>query len=412
MEGVNNHVSQPNGRPLNSEPYGNYVKKGISKPVFIACLAVMGMAGYFVGTNSSFILSTLRGMKSTTDTIDLSSVQETYQLLKANYDGALDVQKLIDGASRGLTEAAGDRYTVFMDQEETSKFEDDLSGHVSGIGAALGARAGRTAIVRTIPGSPAEQAGLKAGDIIISVNDESVKDQAADQIVTKIRGQSGTSVKVTIKRGEEVKDFTITRANVSDPSVRSEIRDSIGILTITRFDKDTADKAREVALQFKQQNVKAVILDLRDDGGGYASAGRDVAGLWLKNQVVFTERHGEAVTGTERSGSSAPLEGIKTIVLVNGGTASASEIVAGALQEYGVATLLGEKTFGKGSVQQVLNLAGGRTLKVTIAKWYTPKGKNITKEGITPDKSVSMVAADVEAGRDPQLDAALLELAQ
>lgn len=412
MEGFNNHVSQPNGRPLNSEPYGNYVKKGISKPVFIACLAVMGMAGYFVGTNSSFILSTLRGMKSTTDTIDLSSVQETYRLLKANYDGTLDAQKLIDGASRGLTEAAGDRYTIFMDQEETSKFEDDLSGHVSGIGAALGTRTGQTTIVRTIPNSPAEQAGLKAGDIIIGVNDESVRDQAADQIVAKIRGQSGTSVKVTIKRSEEVKDFTITRADVSDPSVRSEVRDGIGVLTITRFDRDTADKAREVALQFKQQNVKAVILDLRDDGGGYASAGRDVAGLWLKNQVVFTERQGEAVTGTERSGSGAPLEGVRTIVLVNGGTASASEIVAGALQEYGAATLLGEKTFGKGSVQQVLNLDGGRTLKVTIAKWYTPKGKNITKEGITPDKTINMVKADIDAGRDPQLDAALVELAQ
>lgn len=397
----------PSGTPDN---WG--VKKGISKPLFVVCLAAMGVAGYFVGSNSDYILATLKGVKSTTDTIDLSSVQETYRLLKANYDGTLDTQKLIDGASRGLTAAAGDRYTVFMDKEETSKFNDDLSGHVSGIGAALGTRSGQTTIVRTIPSSPAEQAGLKAGDIIVGVNGENVKDQSADQIVTKIRGQAGTSVKVTVLRGDETKEFTITRADVSDPSVRSEVKDGIGILTITRFDKDTADKAREVALQFKQQNVKAVIVDLRDNGGGYASAGRDVAGLWLKDQIIFTERQGGTITGTERSGGSAPLQGVKTIVLVNGGTASASEIVAGALQENGAATLLGEKTYGKGSVQQVLNLANGGTLKVTIARWYTPKGKNITQEGITPDKAVAMEKADIDAGRDPQLDAALAQLNQ
>lgn len=372
----------------------------------------MGIAGYFVGNNSSYLMATVRGIKTANDTIDLSAVQDTYRLLKANYDGTLDVQKLIDGASRGLTAAAGDRYTVFMDKDETTDFQNSLTGHVSGIGAALGARSGKTTIVRTIPNSPAEQSGLKAGDILVGVNDESVIDQTADQIVTKIRGQSGTSVKVSVKRGEELKEFTITRAEVNDPSVRSEIRNGVGILTITRFDQDTADKAREVAMQFVSQNVKAVVLDLRDNGGGYANAGRDVAGLWLKNQVIFTERHDTTVTGTEKSGDSAPLAGMKTTVLVNGGTASASEIVAGALQENGAATLLGEKTFGKGSVQQVINLNDGRTLKVTIAKWYTPKGKNITKEGITPNQTVAMVAADVDAGRDPQLDAALAGLNQ
>lgn len=387
-------------------------KKGISRSVFIVGLAIMGVLGYFAGSNSNYLAATLTGVKSSNETIDLSSVQETYRILKANYDGALDTQKLIDGASRGLVAAAGDRYTVFMDQEESSKFADDLSGHVSGIGAAIGTRANQTTIIRTIPNSPAEQAGLKTGDIVLAVNDEVMKDQTVDQVVTKIRGQAGTSVKVTIKRSDEIKDFTIIRAEVNDPSVRSEVKNGVGILTITRFDKDTADKAREAALQFKQQNVTAVVLDLRDNGGGYANAGRDVAGLWLNNQIIFTERQGEKITGTERSGGSAPLMGVKTVVLVNGGTASASEIVAGALQESGAATLVGEKTFGKGSVQQVINLADGCTLKVTVAKWYTPKGKNITKEGITPDNTVSMTAADTDAGRDPQMDAAVGSLGQ
>lgn len=406
MEGatelVVNQQQQPAPAAHNPKP-----KQGISKPLFIVSLAVMAAVGYLVGSNSAQLLSYVTGVKVANDSVDLSSVEETYKLLKANYDGTLDTQALIDGASRGLVAAAGDKFTVFMDAKETQAFKDDLSGQVTGIGAAIGTRSSETTLVRIIPNSPAEQAGLKAGDILVAVNGEAVKGMPVDQVVDKIRGQSGTSVKITITRGQDTKDYTITRAQVSDPSVRAEVRDNVGILTITRFDTDTADLARKAALDFKQQNVKAVILDLRDNGGGYATAGRDVAGLWLANQTIFTERQGSTIVDTERSTGDAPLAGVKTIVLVNGGTASASEIVSGALHEAGAATLLGEKTYGKGSVQQVIDLAGGRTLKVTVAKWYTPKGNNINGTGFTPDKVVPMTTDDVNAGRDPQLDAAI-----
>lgn len=381
-------------------------QKGIGPATFVVSLALMGIVGFILGTRSDFIMAYLQGSKTSGETLDLSSVQTTYQRLIANYDGDVDKQKLIDGASRGLTAAAGDRYTVFMDKQEADEFNKDMTGEVSGIGAEIGVRTDQPTIIRTLPDSPAEKSGIKAGDVIIGVNDESVKDAAPDAVATKIRGEPGTSVKVSVMRDKELQEFTITRAKISNPSVRWEVRDGVGIITMNRFDNESASRTRQAANEFKAQGVKAVVLDLRDNGGGYLDAARDVASIWLDNKVIVTEKKGDTVTGTEKSKGTPVLNGVKTIVLVNGGSASASEIVAGALQEYEAATLVGEKTFGKGSVQQIITLADGRILKVTIARWYTPKGKNITKEGITPDKSVTMTAADTNEGKDPQMDAA------
>lgn len=385
---------------------------GISKSLFIVCLALMGVVGFVIGTRSDLIMAYLQGVKISGDTLDLSSVQATYQHLKANFDGELDDKALIDGASRGLTAAAGDRYTVFMDRQEAEAFNKDLSGEVSGVGAEIGVRADQPTIIRTLLDSPAAKAGLQAGDVIVGVNNESTKDATPDAVASQIRGEAGTSVKLNIIRGTELKEFTIVRARINNPSVRWEIKDGVGVITMGRFDNESASLARQAANEFKSQNVKQVVLDLRDNGGGYLDAARDVASLWLNDKVIVTERRGGTVTGTEKSRGTPVLDGIKTVVLVNGGSASASEIVAGALQEYGAATLVGEKTFGKGSVQQIINLADGRLLKVTIARWYTPKGKNITKEGITPDKLVTMTAADTNEGKDPQMSAALEFLGQ
>lgn len=220
----------------------------------------------------------------------------------------------------------------------------------------------------------------------------------------------GTTVKVVVLRGEEKKDFTITRATVTNPSVRSSVQDSVGILTISRFDSETADLSKRAAQSFKAQGVKGVILDIRDNGGGYITAAQEVAGLWLDDKVVVSERTGGKVTEELKSGGDPILRGLPTVVLVNGSSASASEIVAGALQDHQAATLVGEKTFGKGTVQKVIDLGAGTQLKVTVARWYTPHGKNITKEGISPDQKVELTSEDVNAGKDPQLDAAKTRL--
>jgi carboxyl-terminal processing protease len=391
-------------------------RPGISKNVYFLTIAVTAVIGFVAGTRSSELLGAIApvfGFKVATGTIDLSAIQRTYQQLAANYDGKLDTKALVDGASRGLVAAAGDRFTVFMDAKEASAFSDDLSGNIGGgIGAEIGLRSDKPTILRVLTGNPAEKAGLLAGDVIVAVNDQQTTGWSADKTATSIRGDVGTTVKVMIDRSGSQKEYTVTRATVDNPSVESKVENGIGVLTISRFDDQTGTLARKAAESFKQQGVKGVILDLRDNGGGYVTAAQDVAGLWLSDKLVVSERTNGTTTDQLQSGSDPVLGGLPTVVLVNSNTASASEIVSGALQDYKVATLIGEKTFGKGTVQKVLDLGAGTRLKVTVARWYTPDGKNIDKEGITPSQIVKMSADDVNAGNDPQMTAAQQRLGQ
>lgn len=393
---------------------GRLARTGISKNLYIFTIAATMVIGFVAGTRSNELLGAIApvfGFKVETGTLDLSSVQKTYQQLKANYDGTVDAQKLIDGASRGLVSAAGDQYTVFMDAKEATDFDNDLTGQIGGgIGAEIGVRNEQPTIIRVLTENPAEKAGLKAGDVIVSINDQMTDKWTADKAAAQIRGEVGTTVKVTVLRGEEKKDFTITRATVTNPSVQSSVQDGLGILTISRFDGETADLARRAAQGFKSQGVKGIILDIRDNGGGYLTAAQEVAGLWLDEKLVVSERTGGKVTEELKSGGDPILNGVPTVVLINGGSASASEIVAGALQDHQAAVLVGEKTFGKGTVQKVIDLGAGTQLKVTVARWYTPRGKNITKEGISPNQQVKLTSEDVNTGKDPQLEAAKARL--
>lgn len=381
----------------------------ITKTTLFVSIAMTAIIGFIAGTRSNEIYAAIGpvfGIK-VAGAIDLRSVEKTYQELASNYDGTLDTKKLVDGASKGLVAAAGDRYTVFMDTEESKTFDDDLSGNIGGgVGAEIGLRGDVPTVLRVLADNPAEKAGVRAGDVIAFVNDESTEGWSSEKAASKIRGEVGTTVKVTMIRDGVEKVFTITRATVTNPSVYSSVVDGIGIMTITRFDTETASLARQAANSFKTQGVKGVILDLRNNGGGYLTAAQDVSGLWLDNQVVVSERTNGKVVEELRSGSNTILTGIPTTVLVNGSSASASEIVAGALQDHGAATLVGEKTFGKGTVQKVIDLGMGTKLKVTIARWYTPKGKNITEEGIAPNKEVTLSEDDINAGKDPQLTSA------
>lgn len=389
------------------------IEKGtltLSRATLVLIVGAALLVGFVVGTRGDQILATVGpvlGFKTDTTKLDLSSVEATYEKLEANYDGDLDIQKLVYGANRGMVEAAGDPYTVYMDPDEAEKFNKDLEGDIgAGIGAEIGMRSDRATILRVLPNHPAEKAGVHGGDIIASVNGESAAKWDSDTAAKAIRGEKGTTVKLTVIRNGELKEFTITRDIINNPSVESRVEGNVGIIKISRFDTETGALARKAAESLKAQGVKGVIVDLRSDGGGYLDAARDVAGIWLNNAVVATQRNGNVVISQEKTGSSAILGDVKTVVLVDGGSASASEILAAALRDNGKAKLVGEKTFGKGSVQQMVDLDGGAQLKVTIARWYTPKGINVDEKGLIPEKEVKLTQQDLDADRDPQLDEA------
>lgn len=364
---------------------------------------VVGAASFVAGTRVQQQAAKQSG------NFDTSSLTSLYEKLSEKYDGKLDTNKLIDGAKHGMVDSIGDPYTVYFNQDEKKSFSNDLEGKFEGIGAELAKRNDALIITRTLTDSPAQQAGLLAGDTIVAVNDEVTDGWTVEKAVSKIRGEKGTTVKMTISRGgAEPKEFTITRASVADPSVRTEITaDNIGIIHLTRFgETETTQLMRQAASDFKDRGVKGIVLDLRGNGGGYLMAAQDIASLWLRNKVVVSEKRSGVTVDTLKTRGEAVLEGIPTVVLVNGGSASASEILAGALSDNGAATLVGEKTFGKGVVQDVVDLDDGSSLKVTVASWYTPNGKNISKEGIEPKVKVQMTEADYNASRDPQLDKA------
>lgn len=398
-------------RPTKGPAPTNADKKwSFSPSAFCLIIGLAVIVGFVGGMKSDVIIGAVApafGFKIEVGSLDLTDVQQTYRALRSNFDGNLDKQKLIEGASRGLVDAAGDQYTMYMSKSEAEEFNKDLAGDIGGgVGAEIGLRDNKPTILRTLKNTPAEKSGVLAGDTIIAVNDQLSSSWTVDETVKNIRGQEGTTVKLTVLRDNERKEFIITRAKISAPSVDSRVEGETGILTISRFDEQTAEKARQAVQGFVSQGVKKVVLDLRGNGGGYLTAAQDVAGLWLDSKVVVSERTDGKVTDELKSGNDPILAGIPTVVLVNEGSASASEIVAGALQDHKVARLVGERTYGKGSVQKLLDLRQGAMLKVTVAKWYTPNGKNITKEGITPDKKVELTREDANAGRDPQLDAA------
>ncbi|MBQ6355171.1 S41 family peptidase [Candidatus Saccharibacteria bacterium] len=342
--------------------------------------------------------------------IDWSALDEVYNTLLNDYDGDIDKSAVIEGAKAGLVAALGDPYTEYMTADQASDYQKSLHGEVAeaGIGVVMGKRDDYVRITRTLPDNPAREAGVLAGDIIYKIDGELVYHLESDEIAKKLRGDAGTKVSLTVIRGKEEKTFELTREKINNVSADITYNGDTAVILTTRFDTDTGTIIEKEAQNFAEKGIKKVILDLRDNGGGYVSAAQDLASLWIDGEVVCTQKSKfGSSTSSYASHGKAVLKDMETVVLVNGSTASASEIVAGALKDYGKATIVGEKTYGKGVVQALKNLSNSTLLKVTTAHWYTPNGTSIDQTGIAPDKEVKRTWDDINSDKDPQLDAAL-----
>ena len=378
--------------------------------VIVACVAIL-ITGFIVGLNWERIstqFSPYLGFK-TTKSLDWGDLDEVYTELTKKYDGEVSKADVIEYAKKGIAASVKDPYTVYMSSNEASDFYKSLHGEVgAGIGVVIANRDGYVRIVRVLPDNPASRAGVLAGDIIYKVNDEEVYSEDANDIATKLRGTAGTSLKLTVVRDSQEISFDLTREEINNVSAYVDYKDDTAIISVTRFDNDTGEIIKKMASEFKDKGIKKVILDLRDNGGGYVSAAKDLLSLWLDSKAVIIQKSVHTPDETIYAAhGQAILSDMKTIVLTNGSTASASEIVAGALKDYNKATIVGEKTYGKGVVQSLIELSGNSLLKVTTAHWYTPNGSSINGSGITPDNEIVRSYDDINTGRDPQLDAAL-----
>ncbi|MEI7758605.1 MAG: S41 family peptidase [bacterium] len=382
-----------------------------SKIMILLTFVIVYLLGVNVG-NGNIGLGTGKPLnEQLSSKIDYSSVNQLYELLRNNYDGKLNNSQVLDGLKTGLANSTNDPYTEYFSPSQTTDFNNQLNESFSGIGAEMGKNDNnQIIIVSPISGFPADKAGLHAKDIITAINGESTSAMSVDTAVGKIRGPANTNVKLDIIRGgNQQLTFNIKREKITLPSVKSKTLDgNIGYISINQFTQDTNSLATKAAQQFKSQNVKGIVLDLRGNPGGLVDAAVGVCNLWLKSgQMIMQEKKGNQVINTYTAdGANNILNGIPTVVLVDGGSASASEITAGALHDNNAATIVGEKSFGKGVVQQIFNLSGGAEAKITVAKWYRPNGKNIQHVGITPDKNVTNTKDQVSAGTDSQLDTA------
>lgn len=406
-------MSSTPSEPINSPKQPLVTGKRVG---LIAAGVALFVFGLFVGQGRI----NLTGQPTTVNTnlstkIDYSQLDELYSTLRQNFNGELTDQKVLDGLKHGMAASTGDPYTDFMTAKEAQDFSGSLQGTISGIGAKLELDDDKNVVIAApLAGSPAEAVGLRAKDIIVSIDDKSAYGLSVNEAVKKVRGDKGTKVKLTVVRNKsEQLSFTITRDTIKIPSVVIKTLDDgkIGYIQVSQFSDDTDELAQKAAATFKSDGVSKIILDLRDNPGGEVTTAVNLSSLWLKQgDTIVQQRRGTTVTDTQVATAVNTLAGLPTVVLLNAGSASASEITALALRDNGAATVIGETSYGKGVVQQLFPFSDGSSLKVTVAKWYSPKGTNIDKKGIKPDEEVKMTEEAYKNGTDLQLDAAVMYL--
>ena len=385
-------------------------------PVIVVSLAL----GFFVGTEFQKAQEPDSGLRELINrdsgqpaTVDFSLFWDAWNLIHEKYVDRLelDTQEMVFGAIEGMIKSVGDPFTVFLKEEQSKRLQEDISGEFAGVGIEIGLRDDILTVIAPLKDTPADRAGLLAGDKITAIDGESTSGISIEEAVSKIRGRRGTKVVLTISRKkdgkEEVSDFKITREKIKVPTVKWEVKDSkIGYIQLFSFNQIAKDEFDKALDELKKQGAdNKLILDLRNNPGGLLDLAIDISSYFLEpGQVVVIEDFGNGQKDELKTRSNNQLKNAKIVILINKGSASASEIVAGALHDNRGVKLIGEKTFGKGSVQQVEKLRFRTALKVTVAKWLTPKGTEINGKGIEPDIAVQ---PNEDLKKDPAMDKAI-----
>ncbi len=346
--------------------------------------------------------------------LDFAKFWDVWQTVKDRYvkEPPSD-SKMFYGAIEGMVASLNDPYSVFFDPDLAKKFSQDLEGTFDGIGAEIGIRNDQVTIIAPLPGTPADRAGLKAGDRILEIDGTDTTGMMLEDAVSRIRGPRGTSVDLLVGREglKEPKKFAVVRDTITVDPVKWKIVTKggkhIAVITLSHFNDVTAPKFADAVRAALLENPAGFVIDLRNNPGGYLESSVNLAGAWIPRETVVTERFSDGKEQKYIAPDGGKLADMRTIVLINEGSASASEILAGALKDTGKATIVGEKSYGKGSVQDYMTYEDDSALKLTVALWYTPKGNSIDKQGITPDVEVKMTPEDINADKDPQMDAAV-----
>lgn len=402
---VGSPAPAPSGRKAHAKPN---VAMMLFGGIFIFVLGLAVGSGRLEFLSTQF--SSSGRSSSAPNKLNYSQLDQLYRTIRDNYDGNISEESILDGIKHGMAESTGDPYTEYMSKKEAAEFSGDLQGTFSGIGAKLELDKEKNVVIAApLVGSPAEAAGLRAKDVIAAIDGKTTSGLSLNDAVKKIRGERGTKVKLGIIRDRtEAIEVNITRDTIKVSSVESKMLEaSIGYIQVSQFSDDTDELAQAAAEKLKTEGAQKIILDLRDNPGGEVESAVNLSSLWLdKNDEVVQQRRGKTVIATDHAAGDNVLKGIPTVVLINAGSASASEITALALRDHGAATIMGEKSYGKGVVQQLFPFDDGSSVKITVARWYSPKGTNIDQKGITPDREVKMTDADYENKADPQLKAA------
>lgn len=380
-----------------------YLVMGI---VLAGAVYLLGVTqGYYQRLSASDFASVFRSELSgrKVGDADLGLLWDVVGKIDEKFIGTPNYRDMVYGAIRGAVEGLGDPYTVYADPEENKEFFEGLDGVYEGIGAEIDILNGQLTIVAPLAGSPAETAGVKPGDVVTAIDGVTVSGLTMNDVLAKIKGPAGTVVNLTIQRADSAPlVIPVTRKVIKRDSVETKIEDGIAVIRIFKFAGDTEAEFKKAVEKILTEGARGVVLDLRGNPGGYLDAGVAVANEFISSGTIVEERFKTGVITPFEADGKGRLLNMPVVVMVNGGSASASEILAGALQDTKRAQVVGTQSFGKGSVQEVVSFPDGSSLRVTVAKWYTPNGRSISDGGITPDK----VVEDNDPNKDLQLDTA------